>query len=242
MKKVFTILLTFIFCNPFCKGQASDFHWPSVKGDTFYVNKVKFKIRLEDTTKENVVIEKFENNKWKAIDSFFDAAKYIRSIDIDKNGFPDIAVWQKLSYDVYLFNPQNNIFVSSGEYSTRDLNDSIYYDLTYTGKEFDEQKMQLIDKDLGLFFDYQPEKSGQFVSHLFQIKNYKRIELGVIFQFAIYSERNKKYEPINGIIYKINNNQLAMVKENIVKTIERVGEHGFDYSTYWKNNWRKFLQ
>ena len=221
--------------------------------DTFYVNKVLFKI--DNLNNGKSIIQKFQHHTWTTIDTF-DTQPYKRNIDIDKNGFSDIAVWWKLSYDVFLFDPLKNSFVHSGNFSTIDANDSFYYSLSYTAKPFEQQKMQLLNKELHLYYNFVPEKRGWFYSELFQLKDYKKIVLGTIYQFAKRDSTTNQYLPadaeirkhlqktitypksdaINGITY-----QRIPKTEVLIKRIERAGAKGIDYANYWKENWRYFL-
>ena len=237
MKYNIILLFSLIVCvNVFSQGNENLFHFPMTNEDRFYVNKTLFKIYTTDIS-NSAFIEKFEKGKWNIVDSF-DTQKYNRSVDVDKNGFPDIAVWWKLSYDIFLFNPKENTFVHSGEFSTVDLNDSFYYKVdAYTGKSFNEQKMQLINKELNLYYNYVPEKRGEFYSELFQLKNFKKYVVGTIYQFAYLDTTTNKYVPVNAEIRK----HLKINEEKTVETVEQTGIHGFDYAEYWKQNWQKFV-
>ena len=259
MKKILILILPLLLYSFSSMAQRPKefYNWPSLKGDSFYVNNVLFKICILDTMSRKAFIEKFQNKKWNILDSF-DIQDYGRSVDVDRNGFPDIAIWWKLSYDVFLFDPFKNTFIHSGEFSTVDLNDSFYYKVdAYTGKSFEEQKMQIINKDMNLYYDYVPEKRGEFHSSLFQLIDFKKIVLGTIYQYAHFDKSSNNYTPDeteirkylqqpivhpimkgeNGVSY-----QEVPTREITVDDIKSSGIHGFDYATYWKNNWQNFLK
>ncbi|WP_429733544.1 hypothetical protein [Arachidicoccus sp.] len=182
-------------------------------------------------------IKKYQDNKWLIIDTLDWAEKGTPEfLDIDKNGFQDIGLYQKYDYSVYLFDPKTNVFVKSGIYSIREFND-MYYDQAYKDIPVAKQKMQLLSKRLHIYFDYQMEDHGYYNdSYLFQIKNYKRINLGWIIQEGDLIQNRSVYVPKILMIYKAKG---SILDETLIDSTGT--DKVFNYATYWKHNWQKFL-
>jgi hypothetical protein len=86
----------------------------------FWVNKIRFRFKL-NIEEYKVAIERF-NATWTLIDS----AEFFQQIflkDINKDGYLDIGFYQKWTADVWLFNPQNNTYVHSGDYPIMEFRD-----------------------------------------------------------------------------------------------------------------------
>jgi hypothetical protein len=68
------------------------------------------------------------------------------------------------------------------------------------------------------------------------IKDYKRVELGEINNTTRYSTKTGDYVTTSIII-----NELPVGDEKLSKEIKWTSKVKFNYTSYWKQNWRKFL-
>ncbi len=187
----------------------------------FIVNKVKFRLIVLNGDGEFVHIQKF-GSIWTEIDStdvlgdngciFFD--------DVNKDGFNDLVFNEKWVNEIYLFNPYQSVYVNTGEFAQSDFG-----------------KLDTIDKNQNIYCE-----SGQYKdifgwSSLFQIKDYKRIDLGII---KGDERRNTKGQLIASkiTISKIVNDDDEKVIVNIkwFKAFE-----SYNALSYWKNNWKCFI-
>lgn len=233
-KIIFLLAFVLVVCgNVFSQTKEISFDSIEKKPYEFLVNQTKFRIRFYDTSSDNetpFVLEKY-NTTWNPADSFeYHRAIYFRDINYD--GFIDFALSDKWESETYLFNPIKNSYVESGFYSDAEFDDDLRTDAPH---------LQLIDKDEQIYFDYLTDKNCVWHSILFQIKNYKRIELGTINNETIYSEKDDDFITTAIIIINriLNDEKTDKILFEKIKRDKK--DNDFDYATYWKNNWRKFL-
>lgn len=232
MRNLIAIILLLITCIASSqpgKHSVLDFKYGYI--DTFTVNETKFKIRMMDSTSNQLALEKLEAN-WILVDSFNSyITYYTNDFDINNDGFNDIGLYNKKIWFAFLYNPTNNLFVSSGYYSEF---------------EFDRNKyghdsivhMKLIDTALNIYFDFQPNEKNQWESGLFQVKDYKRTDLGYI---STVSRRRNSKKIIGVSAIKRNREAIDLIVLEGIDEIKLKNKERFDYATYWKQNWRKFL-
>lgn len=186
----------------------------------FVVNNNKFRFSLN--REEYIVsIEKFSST-WTLIDtvSFF---HQILLKDINNDGYLDIGFYEKWTADVWLFNPKINNYIHSGYYPIMEFRDN-------------EEHMVLIDKEQKVYYDYAWYKHNSWSSTLFIIKDYLRVELGVVYNNTKFSEKLE-----TNLTTSVTINRIVNEEENEVKVLKSNKERIFDYAAYWKQNWRKFL-
>lgn len=185
----------------------------------FSVNKTKFRFKLNKGD-YLVLIQKF-NLTWVATDTISLFQK-ISLKDINKDGYLDIGFYQKWVTDVWIFNPKTNLFIPSGEYPSMEFSD-------------DEKHMVLLDSKLQIYYNYSWYKRGEWGSELFMLKKYKKITLGTIQNHVLFSSKKGDYVTKAIVI-----NKLSKGNEQKVKEIPWHNKK-FNYTSYWKQNWRKFL-
>ncbi|MDE1191130.1 MAG: hypothetical protein PW786_03200 [Arachidicoccus sp.] len=230
-KIIFLLAFVLVICgNAFSQTKELSFESLEKVPYKFIVNKTQFRIRVYDTSdyKNSLVLEKYKT-KWIVVDTF-DYHRAIYFKDFNYDGFVDFGLLDKWESEVCLFNPTKNLYVKSGFYSDASFDDDLHTDTSH---------MQLVDKNEQVYFDYLDYKREEWYSTLFQIKNYKRIELGVIDNETKYSEKDSGYITTKVIVHKILNNDDG--NEKLIQEIKWNKDEEFDYSKYWKNNWQKFL-
>jgi hypothetical protein len=218
------LAIVFILLS-FCKAsfcQTTEIYTDTLKQDPyeFWVNKTKFRFKL-NIEEYKVAIERF-NATWTLIDS----AEFFQQIllkDINKDGYLDIGFYQKWTADVWLFNSQNNTYIHSGDYPIMEFRDN-------------EKHMILLDKKLQVYYDYSWYKRGSWTSTLFIIKDYKRVELGAVYNNTEFSKEADGYVTTSVMIDKVRE-----IEDEQIKEMKWTNKVKFDYATYWKQNWRKFL-
>lgn len=197
------------------------------KIDSFTINNNLFRLRCTDTITGLIVLEK-KLVDWVITDTIEWENQY-KFKDINNDGFLDLGFTSKRTSRVYLFNPTTNTFMNSGDYS--------YFEF-YGKDDLRNGKMVLIDKNKQIYYDYQLYKRQEWTSYLFQIKNYKRVDLASIYQETEYSELKKDLINLDIKVSKHDN----VDNEKIVKTIKRISEKQYNYANYWKSNWKIFIR
>ncbi len=171
--------------------------------------------------------------------------------DVNKDGFFDIvslATLREVTAFVLLYNPLKNDF---------EFNSGLFF----LNKDF-SINIRLIDTANSIYCDWACDTSISSIwySSLFQIKNYIRINLGIITneKDSITGIRNYRGDKIPRVtviagipkVYKIEDRNRYVIDELVgnfydksrVKTIETINNENFNYASYWKNNWRNFLK
>ena len=230
MKKRNPIVFLLLLINCIAFSQSAkyvDLNFSNGQVDTFTINKTMFRILMVDTTRNNLILEKFHEGwaGWMSIDSFDTyPSHYTRIYDINQDGYNDIGVIERNSCEVFLYNPSIQTFTRSGFYSPQEFDEGAYNSAGTI------VHMQILNKEMDLYFDYLPQKRNQWTSRIFRVVNYKRVELGSI-----------GTNPIEGSMDKIESITIAKEGEDYEKVMKLTGTQKFDYASYWKQNWRKFL-
>ena len=222
-KIVLLLIFAFIICeNVFSQTIKIDYDSIEQKPYEFTVNKNKVRLKVLDTVEDNVVFQKF-SSKWEDIDTFdYHRSFYFR--DMNNDGFLDIVLPDKWESEVWFYNPLKNTYIES----------CCYY--IYTVRD---DTIKLINKEKNIYYDYLLYKDGVWYSNLYQIKNYKRFDLGLITNETKISKNDEDYETTWIMISKIINNDNE--NKQLFQKIKWNSHKDFDYETYWKNNWQKFL-
>lgn len=195
------------------------------KIDSFSINKNQFRLKWTDSISGLIVLEKKIKAEWVRTDTIEWANNYSLR-DINGDGFLDLGVpisaWNT---EAYLFNPKTNLFVDCG------LFERFVFEKDNLGMKINSGKESI-------YYDYQFYKREEWASYLFQIKDYKRIDLADVFQETQYSKQKEDLIRLDIIVSKHDkdDNQMAIEK------IKNKSSKQFDYATYWKLNWRKFIR
>ena len=151
--------------------------------------------------------------------------------DINYDGFFDIGLSDKWQYEVLFFNPFKQLFVHTGYFS---------WDIYDRNK-----KIVLLDDKEKIYYDIQEYKRGEWISFLFKIMDYKRIDIGEIRNTAKFIEKNTSWVTMSIAIYKkryfIDKDGDEIHDDKLVETLKPDANKEFDYAAYWKNNWQKFV-
>jgi len=198
----------------------------------FEINKAKFQIKIFDTTNYErfYLLQKYDAG-WKTVDTFgYHRIIYLK--DINDDGFFDIGLSDKWQYEVLFFNPLKNSFVHTGYFS---------WDI------YDRNKRIVLVDDRGkIYCDMQEYKRGEWTSYLFQIKDYKRVDLGEIRNSAKFIERDTAWITTSISVYKkksfADKDGDVISDDKLIETMKPVANKDFDYENYWKSNWQKFLR
>lgn len=194
--------------------------------DTFNNSGSKFRVRLADTVNyPKFVLEKFQS-VWLPIDTFtypkygywYKKGQTIYNSDYNLDGYNDFIVDYKWYDLVYLFNPDKRTYVKCGFF------------------EYGYDTLKVISKNNNLFYDKWGYKYDDTWSYLFTIKNYKRINLGVIAFGTYNSDDDTIVKPAFISISKIVNDTTELLKEKLPKNYF----DSFDTESYWKRNWKYF--
>ena len=227
-QRIFILLFIFMSFDAFSQvhdGTCADLY--DGKIDSFTINSNLFRLRWTDSITRLIVLEK-KLVDWVIIDTIEWQNQY-KFKDINKDGYLDLGFTSKRTSQVYLYNPKTNIFLNSGDYSYLEF---------YSKIDFGNGNMVLLDKNKHIYCDYQPYKKQEWTSYLFQIKNYKRVDLASIYQETEYSELKNDLIDLDIIVSKYDDNG----NEKVVKRIKRIGENQYKYANYWKLNWKKFIR
>ncbi len=219
LKYCFLLFVMIICENVF--SQIGDIYYDSllVKPYVFSNNKIMFRLQAYDNNHFLIIIEKYSSN-WYKVDSVWDYGKLTLD-DINNDGFLDIVFKEKWNCEIHLFDPIKNNFINTGNFSS-----------------VEEDRMHLINKQLNIFYDWGEYKNWGWVSSLFQIKNYKRIELGTINNEKTRGQFSN--ETVAIVISQIGNKKKKNKK--IVRKMKWDDDKEFNYAIYWKLNWKKFLR
>ncbi len=230
--KSISILVTLLIVNlnSFC--QDTTYYFENLyekKAIQFIANKTKFRMCISDTMAQTFAIEKYNEGwqGWVLIDSIDDGYGKFYLKDINKDGFNDLVLSAKWQKEVYFFNPINKNFIHTGSFCA--------YCWLGDDKEKKEEQMILLDKKNHIYYDHCSYKRDEWSSSLFTIKNYKRIDLGEIFIESSYTR--KQTQIFTKSIIKV----LTEDKKTIIRKYKPSVYDTFNYASYWKLNWRKFL-
>ena len=197
----------------------------------FEINKTKFQIKTNDTSDYNrwYLLQKYDAG-WNTVDTFgYHRAIYLKDINYD--GFFDIGLTDKWQYEVLLFNPLKNRFVHTGYFS---------WDIYDRNKE-----IVLIDTREKIYCDMEEFKRGEWTSYLFQIMDYKRIDLGEIRNSAKFIEKDTTWVTTSISVYKkksfTDKDGDSISDDKLIENLKPVAIKDFEYEKYWKQNWQKFL-
>jgi len=179
--------------------------------DTFSVDKLKFRVIHHDTLFDGI-IQKFEQGKWGEVLSFESLGNhnnYFVDKDLNNDGYNDICLEWKWDMETFFYNPKLKTFTNK---SIR-LPSSWY----------------LIDKEKGIYCNYQEGKTADATSELYTIKNFEKVVLAHI-EFKSRADDNQILDKAE--LYK----DKSKVEELKVNKDEE-----FNYVKWWTENYKRVL-
>jgi hypothetical protein len=190
--------------------------------DTFTVDSQKFRIIHHDSIFDGVV-QKYVNNNWLSIIDFRRLGykdDYVRTEDVNGDGYNDIITKHTWSGFAYLYNPNQQSF---------------------NAKEFSLPFMTyLLDTTRKVYCNYEDVKGIFISSELYTIQNYKQI-VHYIVEFK--EQYNVEPEFRKATLYKCSNgnvkNKIKIRNLTRKEVVQIYSEKNANYINWWRTQYKK---